>query len=246
MRKLLVLMMSLLIPLASYSADDKDYSDRLKSLGEAAESNEKAAATRLLAPAEKAKLQAETAKLLQEAQLLISEAQLNEAKRMMLLQEIERLKQQMRITEYEFQRIVRADYEMERELSRIRGNVNLVRSLILGRASWHTWLALEELMLSVGDVDAMVEVIHATTVPALDKTQFISNIYGGGSKEFPGGNLGELYEFVRRNNFSFKKYGESHRTILKMVAIMSKAAELRVKELQNINQSIRLTIAEIK
>lgn len=199
--------------------------------------------TDLLAPLEARRLEAETIRLIAEAYRTLSETELNDQRARLIAVEIQRLQQRMRITEHEFSRIARADFEMQQEMQLIERNVSLVRPLILGRSSWKTWVGLEALMLQTGDAVLISKVMFDTPVPALPASEFVPASAG---IRFSGGNLGEFYGFVRENELSFRKFGQAHRHIMHVVAMISTAAELRIRELRDINQAVRLTIAGIE
>jgi hypothetical protein len=232
-----------LLSLSAQSAEDPGA--YRKAIAEAGKSDADRNRTNLMAPAEVEKTRSEAAKNWADGMKAISEAHLNHARREQLYLEMDRLRQRMRITEYEFHRITKADYQMNTEISFLEGQGNLVRSLILGRANWKTWLALEALMERVGDADVLVQVMFDIKVDDLSAAEFVSNDAGAVTDVFNGGNLGELYSFVQKRDYSFKKYGKAHKVIMKVVAMMSKAAEFKIRELRDINQAIRLTIAKI-
>ncbi len=216
-----------------------------KAISEAGKNDADKGRTNLLAPAEVEKIRSEAAKNWADGMKSISEADLNYTKKEALYLDMERLKQRMRITEYEFNRIIRADYKMNNEIAFLEGQGNLVRSLILGRANWKTWLGLEHLMERVGDADVLVQVMFEIKVDDLGPSEFITNDPGGFAETFTGGSLGELYVFVQKRDYSFKKFGKAHKSIMKVVAMITKAAEFKIRELRDINQAIRLTIAKI-
>ncbi len=237
-----LLAISLLSAPLAQGADDS--AARAKAIAEAGKADADAARTRILTPAEKEKLEAETAKLIAEAYKLLSEAHLNEARTQQIYQEIAALQQRMRIAEYEFQRIAAADYQLRVETAEIERSANLVRPLMLGRASWKTWVGLEHLIMKCGDADIVTAVMFDVPVPEIPGAQFLSN-YGDPVPDFEGGNLGLLYAFARDNDLSFRSFSPAHQLIMKVVAMINKAVELKEAELRDINQSIRLTIAKI-
>lgn len=220
-------------------------SSAYKALEEAGKTNSEGNRIDMLAPQEASKLQAETAKLIAEAYRTLTEAHLNEAKTQQVWTEIQALQQRMRVREYEFQRIVAADFQMNEEILVVEQNQNLVRPLVLGRANWRTWVGLEYLMQTTGDADIIVQVMFDIPVPALSSSEFVKNGSNIPAPEFVGGNLGELYTFAQENDLSFKKFGQAHKNVMRILAMVSKAAELRINELRDINQAVRLTIANI-
>ena len=231
-----------LVSSVGYGAEDAGA--RAKAIADAAKASADAERTRILTPAEKEKLEAETVKLIAEAEKALSEANLNAARTQQIYQEIEALKQRMRIADYEFQRIASADFVLQQETSELERNANLVRPLVLGRASWKTWVGLEYLIMKSGDPEIIGQVMFDVPVPLLSGAQFIS-AYQLPVSDFTGGNLGELYQFARNNDLSFRPFGEAHKMIMKIVVMINKAVELKEAELRDINQSIRLTIAKI-
>jgi hypothetical protein len=222
-----------------------DSAAEAKAMAEALKAGADARRTDLLSPLEAAKMEAETQKLFAEAVKTISEAHLNEAKTAQCYAEIERLRQRMRITEYEFGRITSADYKMNEGITFIEQNTNLTKSLIMGKASMKTWIGLETLMMRFGNVDIISQAMFDIPVPEIPADQFISNEYSGNAIAFKGGNLGEFYNFVKDNDLSFKKFGTGHKQIMRVVSMVCKAADLAIMDLRNVNQAIRLTIAHI-
>jgi hypothetical protein len=120
-----------------------------------------------------------------------------------------------------------------------------VKPLALGRANWQTWVGLEYLMERTADADIIVTTMFDIPVEPLPGSEFVQNGMMLPAPDFPGGNLGELYNFVRDNDLSFRQFGKSHKYIMKVLAMVEKAGELRIDELRDINQAIRLTIASI-
>lgn len=216
-----------------------------KEIAEAGKANADSNRTNMLAPREAAKMEAETAKLIAEAYRTLTEAHLNEAKTAQVYQEIFALQQRMRIREYEFGRIVAADFRMNEEINLIEGNTNLVKPLTLGHANWKTWVGLEFLMERTADADIIVATMFDIPVEALPSSEFIQNGMAMPAPEFTGGNLGELYSFAQVNDLSFRKFGKSHKYIMRILAMVSRAGELRIDELRDIDQAVRLTIANI-
>ncbi len=238
-----VLALSLALAPSAY-AEETD-AQRSKAIADAAKAQAEANRTRVLTSAEKEKLEAETTKLIAEAYKLLSEANLNAARTQQIYQEIAALQQRMRMAQYEFERVAAADYELEQETAELERNANLVRPLMLGRANWKTWAGLEALIMKCGDADIVTTVMFTIEIPNLAATEFISN-YGTAVPDFDGGNLGLLYSFARDNDLSFRPYGPAHQSIMKVVAMINKAVELKEAELRDINQSIRLTIVRIQ
>lgn len=237
-----LVLLGLLLSHSAICGDDPVY----KSVAEAGKTNAEANQINLQTPASVEKLKAEAARTWAEAQRTIAEAHLTEAKRQQVLLEMDRLRQRMRITDYEFHRVTSADYKMEAELYFINYNVGLVRPLVLGNATWKTWVGLETLMEKIGDADIITQVMFDIKVEELASSEFVPNEFGIYAEKFAGGNLGELYTFVQHNNYSIKKFGTAHKYLMKIVAMISKAGEIRMRELRDINQAIRLTIAKIE
>ena len=216
-----------------------------KEIAEAGKANSDAARTDLLAPKEAAKMEADTVNALTQAYRTITEAHLNEAKTEQAYQEIAALQQRMRIREYEFQRIASADFQMASEIAVIQYNTDLVRPLTLGRAGWQTWSGLEYLMERSADADIISTTMFDIPVEALPGSEFRQNGMVMPAPDFPGGNLGQLYTFAQTNDLSFRKFGKAHKYIMKILAMINRAGELRINELRDINQAVRLTVAAI-
>jgi hypothetical protein len=243
---LIIPLFSLLLTLNAARGSDKvESSEANKNNAEAIKAVAEASEISIGAVAKKQKLEAEAVKLLAEARTLASEHDLNLAKRDMIYAEIARLEQKMRISAYEFQRIVRADYQMHYDIERIESHVTLIRPLFLGRANWKTWVGLEYLLQQTGDADLILAVMFETKVPPLKEEDFERNDGFPQTKTFTGTNLGQLYSFARAHDFSFRQYGDAHKMIMKVLAFITKAAQLRIEQYRQINQSVRLTIAEI-
>lgn len=201
----------------------------------------------LLTLADARKRLAETVQTFAQARKTEAEARLVETQRHEVIARIHQLWLQMRITDYEFKRVVQGDVELKIETDRLERQLLIAKNLVRGVADWKTWIAIDYLMRSTGAIDKIEEVIFKTKVPPLKfDDNFVPNSDESVEDDFKGGSLGKLMVFSKKNDLSFQRYGDAHEHIMKLVTFINAGTELSIERLRQINQALRATIVVLR
>lgn len=141
------------------------------------------------------------------------------------------------ILEYEFNRIKEEDRFNTHTIRTIELHISHCNCLKKGCTNQAAWMGLDYLTDTVIP-SATVKKVMFKKVNNLDKKNFVCNDKGE-VKNFEGGKLGNLIDFLKDNNYSVVKYGDAHEVLLDMLIDLAEPAEKEIEYCKSMSERIR-------
>jgi hypothetical protein len=182
--------------------------------------------------------QAEYRKALVEEAMAPSKIALNYAEAALKEEQAAYIRKMREVLDYEFKRIQTEDILNQRKILDIEWNCNLCNGLKSGKTDKTTWIGLDYMCSAVIPAETIKKAFFRKVEP-LDASNFMANAKGGKVKNFDGGTVGDLLDFARENDFSFKKYRSGHAEILTLLGDLSEPADKEIERCRALTERLR-------
>jgi hypothetical protein len=196
-------------------------------------------AERIHAVADLVRAQGEYIRMVGEARLAVARAMVEEAKAAYQWQLVRQLTLFVNRLQLELRNLARDEHAARNQALRLQLAAKQVKVLTHGWVSPHVLQGLR-VIVAQGAKAGVVAEIMSEPVPAAAAHYFKANRKADTTLEdFPGGNLGSLFRFLEKKDYSMEPWTEPHLAIMKGLDRLSQSAEDEIKAIRAYMEEIR-------
>jgi multidrug efflux pump subunit AcrA (membrane-fusion protein) len=133
--------------------------------------------------------------------------------------------------ELEYRRARQKEYELLRQQEIIEGKAETANRMLVGRVDARSLGALTYLQIKVISPETTFNVM-GKAIESFPASDFVGNSSASTPASFPGGNVGQLFEFLKTRNLGVDPYSPAHMVIISAIKDFAAGANQEIARLE--------------